>query len=134
LRSSNLTNRGIITNGVYRFCKHPVYLAKCIAWFVIWLPPLMGDTILGGARLTLLWGCVCGIYLLRGRVEERLLSDDPDYVAYALWIDRHGLFAWAGRAVPGLSFRWRLERWQKPLIGSDAPAIASMATREEPVS
>ncbi|HEV2619008.1 MAG TPA: hypothetical protein VGU23_03620, partial [Acidobacteriaceae bacterium] len=30
LRSSNLTHRGLITNGPYRFCKHPVYLAKCI--------------------------------------------------------------------------------------------------------
>jgi hypothetical protein len=134
LRSSNLTNRGIITNGVYRLCKHPVYLAKCIAWFVIWLPPFEGETILGGARLTLLWACVCGIYLLRGWVEERLLSDDPDYVAYALWIDRHGLFAWAGRAVPGLSFRWRFERWQKRSITSDVRGLASLPMRKEPVS
>jgi protein-S-isoprenylcysteine O-methyltransferase Ste14 len=134
LRSSNLTNRGIITNGAYRFCKHPVYLAKCIAWFVIWLPPFEGGTVLGGARLTLLWACVCGIYMLRGWVEERLLSDDPDYVAYALWIDRHGLFAWAGRAVPALSFHWRLERWRKRSTRSDVPVLNSPAMRGEPVS
>lgn len=130
LRSSNLTNRGIITNGPYRFCKHPVYLVKCIAWFMIWLPPFEGGTILGGARLTLLWACVCGIYLLRGWVEERLLSDDPDYVAYALWVDRHGLFAWAGRAVPALSFRWRLERW-KQSIQADVQAFPSLPMSEE---
>jgi hypothetical protein len=134
LRSSNLTNRGIITNGVYRFCKHPIYLVKCIAWFVIWLPPFKGVTILGGIRLTLLWGCVCGIYMLRAWVEERLLSDDPDYVDYALWIDRHGLFAWAGRAVPALSFRWRLERWQKRVVQSDFPAVARLPMLEELVS
>jgi hypothetical protein len=133
LRASNLTNRGIITNGVYRYCKHPVYLVKCIAWFVIWLPPFEGGTILGGARLTLLWACVCGIYLLRGWVEERLLSDDPAYVAYALWIDRHGLFARVGRAVPASSFRWRLERWHKRSIRPDVSAIVEVPTPVEPV-
>src|SRR5262249_15836058 len=30
LRFSNLTNRGIVTNGAYRICKHPAYLFKNI--------------------------------------------------------------------------------------------------------
>ena len=110
LRSSNLSHRGIITNGPYRFCKHPVYLVKCLGWF-LWMPFLMGDTALDCLRLTLLWAGVCGVYMMRAWVEEKLLSPDPDYAAYALWIDRHGLFSWLGELVPALSFGWRQKRW-----------------------
>ena len=31
-RFSNLTHRGIITSGPYRFTKHPSYVSKNIAW------------------------------------------------------------------------------------------------------
>jgi protein-S-isoprenylcysteine O-methyltransferase Ste14 len=112
IRSSNLTHRGIITDGPYRWCKHPVYVTKCVGWALIWLPFLAGGAPQESLRLTLLFSAVCGIYLLRGVAEERLLSADPDYVAYALWIDRHGLFARIGRLIPPLSFRWRLARWE----------------------
>jgi protein-S-isoprenylcysteine O-methyltransferase Ste14 len=112
LRSSHLTNRGIITNGPYRFCKHPVYVSKCIAWFIIFLPFLQGDGILGSLRLTIAFLAFCVIYALRGWVEERLLSKDPDYVTYALWIDQNGIFAWVGRLIPAARFSWRLEFWR----------------------
>lgn len=112
LRSSNLTNRGVITDGPYRACKHPVYVAKCIGWALIWLPFFAGTTPLESLRLTLLFFCICGVYVLRGYVEERLLSSDPDYVSYALYIDKKGMFAWVGRLCPPLSFRYRYERWQ----------------------
>ncbi|MBI3440695.1 MAG: hypothetical protein HY052_02640 [Proteobacteria bacterium] len=112
LRSSNLSNRGIITNGLFRFCKHPVYLVKCISWALIWLPFMAGDTVWECFRLTLLWAGVCGIYFMRAWVEERLLSEDQDYVDYALWIDKHGLFSRAGRLVPALNYEWRLKRWR----------------------
>ena len=62
---------------------------------------------------TLLWGGTCVIFFFRAWVEERLLCDDPDYVAYALWMDRHGLFARLGRKIPFLTFEWRLQRWRK---------------------
>ena len=84
LRASNLSNRGTITNGPYRFCKHPVYLVKCLAWLLFWMPFAAGDTAWDCLRLTLLWGGICGVYLMRAWVEERLLSDDPVYVDYAL--------------------------------------------------
>jgi protein-S-isoprenylcysteine O-methyltransferase Ste14 len=111
LRSSNLSNRGIITNGPYRFCKHPVYVAKCIGWFLVWLP-FQNETALQYLRNVLLFLGVCGIYFMRGLAEEKLLSSDPNYVAYALWIDEHGIFARLGRAMPAMSFQWRLRAWK----------------------
>lgn len=113
LRSSNLSNRGIITTGAYRFCKHPVYVSKCIAWFFIWMPFVSGANILDDVRLTVLFAFACAIYAFRALVEEKLLSTDPDYVAYALWIDEHGIFKKVGHLVPPLSYRWRFARWQR---------------------
>jgi hypothetical protein len=37
-RFSNLTNRGIITHGPYRYLKHPAYLSKNIAWWLMSVP------------------------------------------------------------------------------------------------
>ena len=72
---SNLTNRGIISRGPYRFVRHPAYLTKCSAW---WLEHLPTMTITKAFFLTGL----CGVYALRAWTEERHLSADPDYVAY----------------------------------------------------
>ncbi len=113
LRASNLSNRGIITNGPYRFCKHPVYLVKCLGWLLVWMPFAAGGTAWACLRLTLAWGGVCGIYLMRAWIEERLLSDDPVYAEYGLWMDKHGWFAPLGRALPILQYEWRLKHWGK---------------------
>ncbi len=113
LRSSNLSNRGVITTGPYRFCKHPVYAAKCAVWLLIWLPFLSGTHALDGLRLTVLWAGICGIYFLRAVAEEKILSTDPAYVAYALWIDEHGIAKDLGALLPPLRFSWRLAYWQK---------------------
>ena len=37
VRFSNLTHRGILTNGPYRFTKHPAYVAKNLSWWMITL-------------------------------------------------------------------------------------------------
>lgn len=110
LRASNLSNRGIITNGPFRFCKHPIYFVKCVNW-LLWMPFLAGETVFECIKLTFFWLCTCAIYMGRAYAEERLLHDDKDYAAYALWMDRHGMFAWLGKAFPFLSFGWRQERW-----------------------
>jgi protein-S-isoprenylcysteine O-methyltransferase Ste14 len=112
LRSSNMTNRGIITTGPYRFCKHPVYLAKCIVWLLVWLPFASGMNAFDDLRLTMLWMCVCGIFILRAVAEETLLSRDPDYVAYARWVEEHGALGFL-RKIPAFSYEWRLARWQR---------------------
>jgi protein-S-isoprenylcysteine O-methyltransferase Ste14 len=112
LRASNLTNRGIITNGPYRFCKHPVYLAKCIAWAIIWLPFFEGNSVIQSLRFTIGFFAFCGVYILRAWVEERLLSKDQTYVEYALWIDRHGTFRWIGHLLPWFNYEYRLKKWK----------------------
>ena len=106
LRFSNLTHRGIITNGPYRFTKHPAYLAKNLFWWLFALPFLtLSGSWTEGLRNTVLMGVVSGVYYWRARTEERHLGADPAYRAYAAWMDRHGpvprLFAWMGLKTGG---------------------------------
>lgn len=72
---SNLTNRGIVTRGPYRYVRHPAYLCKCAAW---WLEHIPTMTLTKAFFLTLL----CGVYALRAWTEERHLGADPEYRAY----------------------------------------------------
>jgi hypothetical protein len=72
---SNLTNRGTVSRGPYRFVRHPAYLTKCTAWWLEHLPTL---TFTKAFFLSLL----CCVYALRAWTEERHLSRDPDYLAY----------------------------------------------------
>jgi protein-S-isoprenylcysteine O-methyltransferase Ste14 len=107
-RFSNLTHRGIITNGPYRFSKHPAYLAKCTSWWLISLPFIGSDGPAAAARRCLLLGLLNGIYYLRAKTEERHLSADPAYVDYSAWIEENGALRCLGR-VPGIGYlsRWR---------------------------
>lgn len=113
IRSSNLTNRGIITNGPFSFTKHPVYVSKCFGWAFISLPFLNHLTFLDSFRLGLLFLGVCMIYVGRSLAEERVLATDELYVKYALLMDEKGMFAFVGRLVPCMSFAWRLKYWEK---------------------
>jgi hypothetical protein len=105
VRFSNLTHRGILTNGPYRFSKHPAYISKNLSWWLVscvFLPRLgAAETI----RHCLLLGCVNMMYFLRARTEERHLSRDPTYVEYALWMNEHGLLAFLGRRFPLLRYK-----------------------------
>nr|WP_306663164.1 isoprenylcysteine carboxylmethyltransferase family protein [Ralstonia sp. ASV6] len=91
-RFSNLTHRGIITNGPYRWTKHPAYVAKNLSWWMISIPFVAQGSGDEALRHCLLLLAVNGIYALRAWTEERHLSRDPEYVAYARWIDENGLF------------------------------------------
>jgi hypothetical protein len=75
MKFSNLTNRGIVTRGPYRFIRHPAYTCKCAAW---WLENVPTMTLTKAFFLCLL----CGWYALRAFTEERHLSMDPEYVEY----------------------------------------------------
>jgi protein-S-isoprenylcysteine O-methyltransferase Ste14 len=90
IRFSNLTHRGIITNGPYAWTKHPAYLSKNIFWWLATLPFFattgnMTDMI----RNTAIMAMVTGVYYWRARTEERHLMSDPHYREYAEWMDRH---------------------------------------------
>lgn len=85
LKASNLTNRGIVTSGPYKYIRHPAYICKNTAW-LIWGIPIV-YLALTTEQYSLIsvmlwlstWAC---IYYLRAMTEEHHLSADPDYVAY----------------------------------------------------
>ena len=92
LRFSNLTHRGIITSGPYRWSKHPAYICKNISWWMISVPFIAGAGWIQAVQSCLLLGGVNLIYFLRARTEERHLSRDPVYREYAAVIaQRAGL-------------------------------------------
>jgi len=93
LRFSNLTNRGIITNGPYRWSKHPAYISKNLSWWLISVPFIAGAGWQQAVQSCLLLGGVNLIYFLRARTEERHLGRDPAYRDYAQMIARTGLIA-----------------------------------------
>ncbi len=93
IRFSNLTYRGVLTNGPYRFTRHPAYLAKNLFWWASVLPFLVtGGTWLDGLRNCVFLLVVNGIYYWRARTEEaHLLAEDPRYREYHAWMEQHGL-------------------------------------------
>ena len=93
LRFSNLTHRGIITNGPYRWTKHPAYIAKNISWWLVSVPFLTAASPGEALRHSLILLGFGVVYVLRAITEERHLSRDPEYVAYSAYIAENG--AWA---------------------------------------
>ena len=113
VRSANLSMRGIITIGPFRFTKHPVYVSKCLQWTCIYLPFLNAIGFLNSFRYGILFVLVCAIFVGRALAEEKLLAEDPDYVKYALFMDDKSIFAFVGRIFRLMTFRWRYEYWKK---------------------
>lgn len=102
LRFSNLTHRGIITHGPYRWVKHPAYLSKNLSWWMISMPFVAGTGDWGMAiRSSILLGAINVVYLLRAITEERHLARDPIYREYQTFIAEHGLFAIIRRRLFG---------------------------------
>lgn len=85
-KASNLTNRGTVSSGPYRYVRHPAYAAKLLVFY-------LQGIFLGQYYLGLLFGFTI-IYALRAWTEERHLSLDPDYRAYK------ELVKW--RFIPGI--------------------------------
>jgi len=94
LRFSNLTNRGIITNGPYRWVKHPAYLSKNLAWWLVCVPFIASTTHYSDAIRNVIWMVAVNVvYYLRAKTEEKHLSTDPAYRAYLTAIANDGLAA-----------------------------------------
>lgn len=91
-RFSNLSWRGLVSTGLYRYVKHPAYLSKNIYWWLHTVPffGVMGLDIL---RNLLALSGVSLIYYLRAKTEERHLMQFDEYVQYCKWIDKNGLYA-----------------------------------------
>ena len=88
LRFSNLTHRGIITNGPYRWFRHPAYLSKNSFWWLAHLPFLVTTGPWEAVRNCVLLLLVNAVYWWRSKTEEKHLRADPVYVAYADWTER----------------------------------------------
>lgn len=104
-RFSNLTHRGIITSGPYRWVKHPAYLTKNLSWWLISVPFLSKQGVETSLLLCFSLLGVNSIYALRAWTEERHLRSDPVYRDYALWIAEYGLVARAMRVCTRLAGR-----------------------------
>ena len=105
LRFSNLTYRGVITNGPYRFTRHPAYLAKNTFWWSASLPFLVtAGGPMEALRNAVGISLVSGIYYWRARTEEaHLLREDAKYREYHAWMAENGIItaplAALGRAI-----------------------------------
>jgi len=74
-KSSNLTNRGIVTRFPYSLVRHPAYISKNLMWWLTLLPVMNWPFALGMGFWSL-------IYFFRAYTEERHLMKDPDYQEY----------------------------------------------------
>ncbi|MEP3420231.1 MAG: DUF1295 domain-containing protein [Erythrobacter sp.] len=107
IRFSNLTYRGVLTNGPYRFTRHPAYVSKNLFWWSSVMPFfVMNGSTVEGIRNTFFLAVVSGIYYWRARTEEKhLLSEDPKYREYYDWMEHNGVItaplAWLKRGIIG---------------------------------
>lgn len=93
LRFSNLTYRGVLTNGPYAFTRHPAYLAKNTFWWCSTLPFLVtSHSPVDAIRNTVIMALVSAVYYWRAKTEERHLGDeDPKYREYSAWMAENAL-------------------------------------------
>jgi protein-S-isoprenylcysteine O-methyltransferase Ste14 len=68
-------NRGIKRFGLYAWVRHPLYAGE-----LIFFPGFILASF-SPSNLTICLGIVCGL-MIRSRVEERHLGQDPEYRAY----------------------------------------------------
>ena len=105
LRFSNLTYRGVLTNGPYAFTRHPAYLSKNLFWWFSSLPFIATTGSLTDAiRNTVLLALIAAVYYWRAKTEEQhLLAEDVKYRDYSAWMLENGVItsrlAALGRAI-----------------------------------
>lgn len=105
VRFSNLTYRGLITSGPYRFSKHPAYVAKNLSWWLISMPFITQAGAWEAFTHSLMLLGVNAIYYYRARTEENHLSNYPEYVAYAKAMNKRSIFAPLAKILPFLQYR-----------------------------
>ncbi|MDD2907840.1 MAG: isoprenylcysteine carboxylmethyltransferase family protein [Candidatus Gracilibacteria bacterium] len=86
LKASNLTNRGIISKGPYKYVRHPAYISKNISWFIGALPIIfINIKEFNIYNLFLIFASISAwgfIYYMRAVTEERHLELDDEYIEY----------------------------------------------------
>jgi protein-S-isoprenylcysteine O-methyltransferase Ste14 len=76
-KCSNLTNRGTVSRGPYKFIRHPAYTTKIIAWWLMTLPVMNLFIFFNMMMWTI-------IYIVRAIKEEDHLLQDQEYKNYYL--------------------------------------------------
>ncbi|MDP5038948.1 MAG: DUF1295 domain-containing protein [Candidatus Gracilibacteria bacterium] len=86
LKASNLTNRGIIKKGPYKYVRHPAYACKNLSWIIastaLIYNNLINYNIINIFLIIFSISTWSYIYYLRAITEEKHLSMDPDYLEY----------------------------------------------------
>jgi len=114
LRFSNLTHRGILTHGPYRWTKHPAYLSKNTYWWLATMPFLVTSGSTGDmVRNSVILATISGIYYWRARTEEKHLLADPEYKAYAEWMDRNAAIPRFFQRLKGLAGNRLYGNWKQ---------------------
>lgn len=130
IRFSNLTYRGVLTNGPYRFTRHPAYLSKNLFWWSSVMPFLVtSGSPVDAIRNTFFILAVSGIYYWRARTEEaHLLGEDPKYREYYDWMEQYGFIT-----APLARIKRRLARrftGSSPTDAASTPQVAPQAGHE----
>jgi protein-S-isoprenylcysteine O-methyltransferase Ste14 len=73
-KASNLTNRGVVDRGLYKYCRHPAYSAKMMIWLI--------QTLFLGTYFLSFFIALCVVYILRAYTEERHLIEGQEYKEY----------------------------------------------------
>jgi len=113
IRFANLTYRGVITNGPYRFTRHPAYLTKNLFWWSATMPFLVSSgTLVDAVQNTVILSIVSSVYYWRAKTEERhLLGEDAKYREYYEWMGSNALIT-RGLSRLGQALRPRGPRLQ----------------------
>jgi protein-S-isoprenylcysteine O-methyltransferase Ste14 len=77
-KASNLTNRGIVSNGPYKYVRHPAYISKNLSWWIMAIPAIQYYGWIAIFSLAS-WSF---IYFLRALTEEKHLMQDQEYIDY----------------------------------------------------
>lgn len=104
-RFSNLTHRGIITAGPYRWTRHPSYVFKNLSWWLSGVPFIVTSDVATAIRETVGLFLVNCMYWARAKYEERHLSEDPTYVAYAMWVEQNSPLRFIKPIFPFLRYK-----------------------------
>ncbi len=106
MRFSNLTYRGLISDGPYALTKHPAYVFKNLSWWLISVPFITNSDWITALRNCCMLLGVNIIYYVRARTEENHLSNYPEYVAYAEMMNEKSIFAWVGKILPFMKYSY----------------------------
>lgn len=89
---SNLSWRGLVNTGLYKYMRHPAYFSKNVYWWLHTVP-FFGVIGLDMLRNFLALSFVSLIYYLRAKTEEKHLLKFKEYQEYYIWIENYGLWA-----------------------------------------